>query len=339
MKVKFFSIRPYEEAYLVNANIEKHEIQFEKEALSIHNASTANGFDAVSVFTNDDLSAKVLERLQTAGVRYIAIRATGYDHVNLECAAQAGIKVANVPAYSPYSVAEHTVALMLNLNRKLIQTDKQVKQYDFTLNNLIGFDMHGKTVGIIGMGRIGSVVAKILKGFGCSVVAYDPKPDTKYSLEYDVKYCTLEELYRVSDIITLNCPLTTHTRYIINANSISQMKNGVMIINCGRGGLLKTQDAIDGLKSGKIGYLGLDVYENEKGLFFFDHSGETLNDVYLPELMKYKNVIITPHQAFLTSTALKNIADTTFENINSWGTVNSSPNELRYECKNETAKQ
>lgn len=318
MKVKLFSIKPFEEAYLNRSNKGKHELYFEPEALSIENADSCKGFEVVSVFTNDDLSGPVLQKLNHSGVKYISIRATGYDHVDLKVADLLDFRIANVPEYSPYSVAEQAVMLILALNRKVLVADKQVKQYNFTLNNLIGFDLHGKTVGIIGMGRIGSMVAKILNGFGCTILAYDKVQNPAYSKDSKVKYCTKEEVLRESDIVSLHVPLNDSTKYIINAESIATMKEGVMLINTSRGSLIDTKAAIEGLKSGKIGYLGMDVYEKEKGLFFFDHSDKVLQDDILLELMSFQNVLITPHQGFLTSTALQDIADTTLYNINCW---------------------
>jgi D-lactate dehydrogenase len=334
MKVKFFSVSSFEEHFLLNANCKRNEISFEAAPLSLENTSLAKGYKAISVFTNDDLSEFVLEKLKSYGVNYITIRATGYDQVNLEYAFQNKITVANVPEYSPYAIAEHVVAQMLALNRKIILADKQVKQYDFSLNTLIGFDMNGKTVGIIGMGRIGGSVAKILNGFGCKILAYDIISNSLLTEKYGVVYCSKEEIFRNADIITLHCPLTNQTKYTINRESIRLMKTGVMIINCGRGGLLNTEEVLEGLESKKIGYLGIDVYEKEKGLFFFDHSNEKLEDPTLLKLMTFDNVLITPHQAFLTSTALRNIADTTFYNIDCWAQGSKSKNELFVNLQN-----
>ncbi len=328
MKIKFFSIRPYEETYLNESNRTGQEIVFEPMPLSIHNAGDTQGFQAISVFTNDDLSAKVLEKLKENGVRYISIRATGYDHIDLHIASQLGLTVANVPSYSPYSVAEHALTLMLTLNRKIRLADQQVKQYDFTLNKLIGFDMHGKTVGIIGLGKIGETLAKILHGFGCTILAYDIVENTSLIEKYGITYCSKETLFKKSDIITLHCPLNEATHYMINKESLGLMKDGVMIVNCGRGGLIHTADVLDALKTGKIGYLGLDVYEKEKGLFFFNHSGKPLEDPMLLALMQYENVVITPHQGFLTTTALGNIADSTFYAIECWSQGKKSGNDL-----------
>ena len=328
MNVKIFSARKYEESYLIAANVSNHKLTFEPAALSIQTVETTNGYESISVFTNDDLSTTILDKLKDNGVKFLALRSSGYDHIDVNYAKSIGLKVANVPEYSPYSVAEHAVALMLTLNRKIVQTDKQVKLYDFTLNNLIGFDMNSKTVGIIGMGKIGQVVAKILHGFGCNILAYDINPNHTMTEKYKVKYCSKDELIAQADIITLHCPLNESTHYTINKTHLNQMKQGVMIINCGRGGLLNTKEVIEELKSGKIGYLGLDVYEKEKGVFFFNHSNDIIKDDELLELMGFKNVIITPHQAFLTKTALKDIAETTIHNLDCFENNLKNKNEL-----------
>ena len=328
MKVKIFSSRQYEENHLIAANNNKYQIDFEAAPLSIQIVDATKGYTGISAFTNDDLSNPILDKLQGNGVKFIALRSSGYDHIDINYATSIGLKVANVPEYSPYAVAEHAIALMLALNRKIIQTDKQLKLYDFTLNNLIGFDMHSKTVGIIGTGKIGQIVAKILHGFGCKILAHDINPTPTLIEKYNVHYCSKEELMANADIITMHCPLNKLTLYTIDKSTISKMRPGVMIINCGRGGLLNTKDAIEGLKSGQIGYLGMDVYEKEKGVFFFNHSNTILKDDDLLELMSFKNVLITPHQAFLTKTALKDIAETTLYNIDCWANNKVCKNEL-----------
>lgn len=319
MKIKFFSIRKYEQDYLFLSNKGKHEFFFEPEALSIENAETCSGYQIVSVFTNDDLSSEVLQKLKQVGVNYITIRATGYDHADINYADLIDIRIANVPEYSPYSVAEHAMLLILALNRKVITAHKQVSLYNYSLNNLVGFELYNKTVGIIGMGRIGSTLAGILKGgFGCNILACDQVENPSLIEKYKVHYCTKEEIFTKADIISLHVPLNEKTKYIINEESIDKMKQGVMLINTGRGGLVNTNAVIEGLKNGKIGYFGMDVYEKEKGIFFYDHSDEVLKDDALLTLMSFKNVLITPHQGFLTSTALQDIADITLYNINCW---------------------
>jgi D-lactate dehydrogenase len=266
------------------------------------------------VFVNDQVNAAVIARLDSLGVRLIALRCAGYNNVDLAAANKHRITVVRVPAYSPYAVAEHTLALMLALNRKLHRAYNRVRQGNFALDGLLGFDMHGKTVGIIGTGEIGTVVAQILTGFGCPTLAFDPIPNqTCRSL--GVRYVEPNELFAESDIITLHCPLTPENKYMINAAAIVRMKNGVMLINTSRGALLDTLSIIDALKSGKIGYLGLDVYEEEEEIFFEDRSGLILSDDVFARLLTFPNVIITGHQAFFTREALLNIAGTTIDNI------------------------
>lgn len=328
MRIKFFSSRKYEESFLINANKGKHELVFDEEALSLSTAEKTKNFDAISIFVNDECTTEILTKLHECGVRHISLRAAGYNNVDLPTAKKLGISVANVPEYSPYAVAEHTVALILALNRKLHETKAKLDHYDFTLDGLEGFDINGKTVGIIGLGRIGGVVAKIMTGFGCKILAYDVKENQDYKKSYNITYTSLEELYEKSDIITLHAPLNEQTHYLLNKNAFDKMKAGVMIVNSGRGPLLNTADAIEALKADKIGYLGLDVYEREKGIFFYNHSSAGIKDEILKKLMKMPNVIVTPHMSFLTKTALKNIADTTFENINQWNNGVIATNEL-----------
>ncbi|MCS6809555.1 MAG: 2-hydroxyacid dehydrogenase, partial [Candidatus Kapabacteria bacterium] len=263
-------------------------------------------------------SAEVLDKLYDAGVRYIALRSAGFNHVDIQRARELGFRVANVPAYSPYAVAEHTVALMLALNRKIVRASNRVRDLNFSLDGLVGFDMNGKTVGIIGTGKIGSVVAKILHGFGCRLLCYDIKPDPELERLYAAVFTDLSTLCAESDIITLHTPLLPETKYLINHERIAQMKKGVMLINTSRGGLVHTADVIEGLKSGHIGYLGIDVYEQEQGIFFYDYSDTILQDDMIARLLTFPNVLITSHQAFLTHTALHNIAETTLYNVSCW---------------------
>jgi D-lactate dehydrogenase len=262
------------------------------------------------------------------GIKYLALRSAGYNHVDLVKAKELGMKVANVPEYSPYSVAEHTVALILALNRKLIRAHNRVMDLNFSLDGLTGFDLHGKTTGIVGMGKIGKVVSRIMHGFGCHILAYDILPDKKLQQELKIEYTGLDELCVRSDIITLHTPLLESTRYLINAARIEIMKKGVMLINTSRGGLIDTKEVIRALKTGKIGYLGLDVYEEEKGLFFEDHSENILQDDVIARLMTFKNVLITSHQAFLTNEALEGIAATTIENLDALEKTGTSTNEI-----------
>jgi len=328
MKVAIYSTRGYERTYLEKSNNGQLDLLFLEEALSSDTVSLAEGCEAVSIFTNDDGSAPILEKLSKLGVKYIAIRAAGYDQTDISKANELGIRVGNVPEYSPYSIAEHTIAMIQALNRKIVLADKKVKAYNFSLNDLIGYDLNGKTVGIVGLGKIGGIVARILNAFGCRLLGYDIEPNQEFIEKYGVSYVGLDELCEQSDIISLHAPLNEHTKYMIDKNRIARMKKGVMIINTGRGGLINTQDAIDGLKSGQIGYLGLDVYEKEKGLFFYDHSDSIPQDDVFARLLSFKNVLITGHQAFLTSNALENIADMTIYHLSSWSKGQKSKHEL-----------
>ena len=328
MKVIVYSIKDFERSYLIQANKMNHELTYTEEALNAGTTGLAQTHEAVVVFTGDDVSAEVVQNLPKAGVKYIAVRAVGYDNVDIKKANALGIKVANVPEYSPYAIAEHAVAMMLALNRKLILADQQVSRHNFTVGNLVGFDLHQKTVGIIGTGRTGSVLAKILHGFGCRLLGYDIQENKELIEKYDLQYVDLKTLCRSSDIISIHTPLNTDTKYLINREMLDEMKAGVMLINTARGGVINTDHVLEALESGKIGYLGLDVYEREKGVFFYDHSKEKIKDEVLIKLMRYPNVMITPHQAFATKEALSNIADTSFYNIDCWALDKRSDNEL-----------
>ena len=328
MRVIMYSTYEFERATIAAANAGRHDIRFVELALNEDTASFADGYEAVIVFVNDDVSARVIDKLKLAGVRVIACRSAGYNNVDIAYAKQSGMRIARVPAYSPYAVAEHAVALMLALNRKLIRANSRVHELNFSLSGLTGFDMNGKTVGILGTGKIGAAVARIMHGFGCHILAYDPYEDASLKEKYNLVYTTKEELYRNSDIITLHLPLLPDTKYVINAESIAMMKKGIMLINTSRGGLVNTKDVIAGLKSGKIGYLGLDVYEEEANLFFYDRSEDILQDDVISRLLTFKNVLITSHQGFLTDTALKNIADTTIFNLDCFAEGKACENEI-----------
>jgi D-lactate dehydrogenase len=266
------------------------------------------------VFVNDSVDRQVLRTLAAGGTRLVALRCAGFNNVDVAAAAEFGVTVLRVPAYSPYAVAEHTIALLLALNRKLHRAVTRVREQNFSLNGLLGFDLHGKTVGIVGTGRIGSVVARILAGFGCRLLAHDPSVNPACR-ELGVEYVSLEQLARESDIITLHCPLTPQTYRLINADVLQQVKPGVMLINTNRGAVIDTRAVIDALKCGRIGALGLDVYEEEADLFFHDLSGEIIQDDVFARLLTFPNVIITAHQAYFTREALANIAQTTMQNI------------------------
>ena len=328
MKTSVYSTHKFEKETLAGAAEGKHELIWIEASLSLTTAVLAQGTDAVSIFVNDDASEPVLRKLKELGVRFLVLRSAGFNHVNLEAAKALGFRVARVPEYSPYAVAEHTVALMLALNRKLMRAHNRIRDGNFSLDGLTGFDMHGKTVGIVGFGKIGKVVASIVHGFGCKIIAYDPVPDKAFGEKYEIRYDSVDTLFRDSDIISLHAPLTEATRYLVNRKTIELMKKGVMLINTGRGGLVHTKDVIAGLKTGKIGYLGLDVYEEEKGLFFEDHSSDILQDDTIARLHTFQNVLVTSHQAFLTDTALMNIAATTVSNLDDFEHGKACANEV-----------
>jgi D-lactate dehydrogenase len=328
MKILIYSTKDFEKPYLQSAVNNQQEVVFAEEPLSLQTAEKAKGFDVVSIFTGDDAAAPVIEALYKNGVRFIAIRAAGYDNVDLQMANELGVKIANVPAYSPYAIAEHAVALILCLNRKNITAHTQVQQQNFTLGNLVGYDLHGKTVGIIGTGRIGSVFAKIMHGFGCRLLGYDIEENKTLQESYGLEYVDLTALCREANIISIHTALTPATKYMIDKKLIGLMQQGTMIINTSRGACINTAAFIEGLQTGHIGYYGADVYENERGVFFYDFTNKALQDDMLKKLLSMPNVLITPHQAFATQEALGNIAATTFYNIDCWQKKMDSKNEL-----------
>ncbi len=315
MKTLFYSTKAYEQPYLEAANKIAADITFLRKDLNIQNAHLANGFDIVSIFTGDDANGEVLDCLHKLGVRFIATRAAGHDNIDIEKANELGIAVSNVPAYSPYAIAEHVVALIQALNRKIVTAYNQGQQQNFTTDKLIGFDLHGKTVGIIGVGIIGSVLVKIMHGFGCKILCCDLKENNLLKEKFGVEYTDKETLCATADIISIHTSFTPETKYLINKKLIDKMKPGTMLINTGRGGCVNTADVLEGLENGQIGYFGADVYENERGIFFCDLTGKEMKDELLKKLLAMPNVLITPHQAFATVQALTNIADTTFYNI------------------------
>lgn len=329
MKIAVFSAHRFEQPFLEAANRQGHELVMIPTRLDRQTVELAAGFDAVCLFVNDDGSADVIERLHELGVRFLALRSAGYNHVDLVRASELGLRAAYVPEYSPYAVADHTVALMLALNRRLVRAHNRVREMNFSLDGLVGFDMRGKTAGVVGTGRIGAAVASILHGFGCNLIGYDPYPDAELAERYDLRYADMETLCRESDIVTLHLPLTPATRYIIGEDAISWMKPGVMLINTSRGALVDTRAVIGALKTGHIGYLGIDVYEEEAGLFFEDRSEHILQDDVIARLMTFPNVLITSHQAFLTETALTNIADSTFASLDAWAEGSRPADELQ----------
>ncbi len=335
-KIAFFDTKPYDKASFDEANKKfNFNITYFEGKLSAKTAKLLQEFEAVCVFVNDVIDKKVIEILKKNDIKILALRCAGYNNVDLE-AIHGFIHVVRVPAYSPYAVAEHTVSLMMTLNRKIHKSYSRTREGNFSLNGLEGFDMHGRTAGIIGTGKIGQCLISILKGFGMEVLAYDLFPNEKYAKEAGIKYVSLDEIYEKSNIISLHCPLTEETKHMINNESITKMKKGVMIINTGRGKLINSKDLIKGLKSGKIGSAGLDVYEEESAYFFEDKSTDMITDDVLARLMTFPNVIITSHQAFLTEDALNNIAKTTLQNVADY--FNDAPlkNEICYFC--ETGK-
>ena len=315
MKIAVFNTKPYDEEFLRAANRAfKHKLTFLEPRLSEQTVSLAAGFPAVCVFVHDEVSARVLEILNANGTHLVALRCAGFNNVDLKTAERLNMKIVRVPAYSPYAVAEHTVGLMLTLNRKIYKSYTRVREGNFSLDGLLGFDMHQRTVGVIGTGKIGAIVARIVKGFGCHVLAYDVRRNPEVE-QLGAQYVSLNELYKRSDVITLHCPLIPETYHLIGADAVRRMKPGVMLINSSRGELIDTKAVIAGLKSGKIGYLGLDVYEEEADLFFEDLSTRVIQDDVFSRLLTFPNVIITGHQAFFTREAMKNIAETTLKNI------------------------
>jgi D-lactate dehydrogenase len=318
VRLDVFSAKPHDREFLGGAATGSGlEVCFHEARLNIDTVRLAQGADAICVFVNDDLGSAVVSELAALGVRMIALRSAGFNHVNLRAAHDAGILVARVPAYSPHAVAEHTVALILTLNRKTHRAWNRVREGNFALDGLTGFDMHGKVAGIIGTGLIGTVLARILTGFGCEVLASDPHINAQCQA-LGVRYVEIEQLLARSDIITLQCPLTPDTHHLINDHAIVQMKPGVMLINTSRGAVVDTRAVIRGLKSGRIGALGLDVYEEEGDLFFEDLSQSYIPDDVFARLLTFPNVLITGHQGFFTREALQAIAETTIANVKSF---------------------
>lgn len=318
MRIILFSNQTYDrDSFLAANHGHGFELHFQQAQLREDTVALAMGFEVVCPFVNDDLSRPVLEHLAAGGTRLIALRSAGYNHVDLAAAQALGLAVVRVPAYSPHAVAEHGVGLVLALCRHLHRAYNRTREGDFSLHGLTGFDLHGRTVGIIGSGQIGEVFARIMSGFGCHILAYDPYPNRAIEA-LGGRFVELDELLAQSDIISLHCPLNDATRHLINADSLERMKRGAMLINTGRGALVDTPALIEALKSGQLGYLGLDVYEEEADIFFADRSDQPLQDDVLARLLTFPNVIITAHQAFLTREALAGIAQTTLANIAAW---------------------
>ena len=331
MKLLIYSAKDYEIPFLGKANSNRHKVTYTKDALDTHTAIQSMGYKAISIFSGDDASMVVLEKLWDLGVRYITLRSSGYNNIHIKAAKRFGFKVANVPDYSPHAIAEHAAALLLSFNRKLVLADAQVRQFNFSQEGLMGFNLHGKTVGIVGTGKIGSIMVKIMHGFGCKILGCDLEPDNDLVELCDVTYTTLDQICRKSDIISLHIPLNYDNYYLIDKTKLALMKQDAILINTSRGAIVDTKALIDTLEKKKIGGYCSDVYEKEKGVFFKDRSKSGIEDEPLKQLLSLTNVLLTPHQAFMTPEALTNIARTTFENIDSWGEGKVCKNELGYE--------
>ncbi|MDR3404128.1 MAG: 2-hydroxyacid dehydrogenase [Chthoniobacter sp.] len=325
MNVAFFSTKKYDRSSFVAANGERHTLRFLEPHLTAETVSLARSSDAVCVFVNDTLDAGVIEELSALGVRFIALRCAGFNNVDLPEAARLGIGVGRVPAYSPHAVAEYTVALMLTLNRQIHRAYSRVRDGNFSLDGLLGFDFHGRTVGLVGTGKIGAITAKILLGLGCQVIAHDPFPN-KECAALGVEFVGLNQLFSRAHVISLHCPLTPENHHLISDPALAKMRDGVMIINTSRGALIDTRAVIEALKSGRVGYLGLDVYEEEGDLFFEDLSDKIIADDIFTRLLTFPNVLITGHQAFFTRNALDNIAATTVANLTEFETTGRCTN-------------
>jgi D-lactate dehydrogenase len=328
VRIAVFSARSYDQRFLEEANARHgHELTFLEARLDATTVALAEGFDAVCPFVNDRVDADVVARLAAGGTRLLTLRSAGFNHVDLEAAEDHGITVVRVPAYSPYAVAEHTVALMLGVERKIHRAANRVRDGNFALDGLLGFDLRNKRIGIIGTGRIGMIVARIMRGFGCSIRAYDPFPSDDVR-DLGVRYEDLDTLLGECDVITLHCPLTPETHHIIDAEALTKTRPGVMIVNTSRGALIDTRAVIDALKDGRIGHLALDVYEEEGDLFFEDLSDTGIQDDVFARLLTFPNVLITAHQAFFTEEALRNISETTLGNATAFAAGRESGNEL-----------
>jgi D-lactate dehydrogenase len=332
MKIAFFDAKPYDKDSF-NAVNERFgfEIKYFKFHLSPDNVSLAKGYDVVCAFVNDMVSKEVIDQLYEYGIQLVALRSAGYNNVDFT-AAFGKVHIVRVPAYSPHAIAELTVGLMLSLNRKIHRAANRTREGNFALQGLLGFDMYGKTAGVIGTGKIGKVLIDILRGFGMNVLAYDKFPDNAFAVKSGCSYVEIDELFAKSDIISLNCPLTKETEYLVNSNTLSKMKDGVMIINTGRGKLINTADLIEGLKNGKVASAGLDVYEEESDYFYEDLSDTIIADDNLARLLSFNNVILTSHQGFFTREALSKIAEVTLQNIKDYQDNKSLENEICYQC-------
>lgn len=332
VKLAFFDTKPYDREYFDRSNAGiGAQIKYFPVKLGSDTAALASGYDAVCAFVNDEIDAACADALAAGGVKLVALRCAGYNNVDL-AAVWGRLHVVRVPAYSPHAVAEHAVALLLSLNRKTHKSYVRTRDGNFTLAGLEGFDLYGKTAGIVGTGKIGRIAADILKGFGMRVLVYDPFPDQAWAAARGMEYVALGELFRGADVVSLHCPLTAETHHLVNAAALASMKDGAIIVNTGRGGLIDTPALIGALKSKKLGGAGLDVYEEEDAYFFEDHSAQVIQDDVLARLLTFPNVLVTGHQAFLTREALTAIADTTLANVVDYFATGELPNEICYRC-------
>ncbi len=330
MKIAFFDTHSYDKKSFVEANKAfDYEIDFRDYKLNENTALTARGYDVVCVFVNDVVNAEVIKTLSDCGVKLIALRCAGFNNVDLKAAAAAGIKVVRVPAYSPYAVAEHGVALLMSLTRHIPQAYLRTKTANFNIEGLTGRDLYGLTAGILGTGKIGRIMADILMGFGMKIIAYDPFPNEQWAKEKNIEYVGLDEIFQRSDVLSLHCPLTEETKHVVNHDRMKMMKHDAVIINTGRGALIDSKALVHALKHGHIGGIGMDVYEEESKYFFSDWSTDIMTDDTLARLLTFPNVIITGHQAFLTTNALKNLAETTLENVKAFAAGEELVNEVK----------
>jgi D-lactate dehydrogenase len=325
MRVVVFSTKPYDRYFLGRANDGRHDLVFQEPRLSAATASLAAGADAVCLFVHDQADAAVIDALAAGGAKAIALRCAGFNNIDLAAAARRHIKVARVPAYSPHGVAEHAVALLLTLNRRIHRAFNRVREGNFALEGLLGFDLHGKTVGIVGTGKIGACFAQIMAGFGCRLLAHDLVENPAVRA-LGAEYVPLERLFAEAHIVSLHCPLTATTHHLINERTLAAMREGVFLINTGRGPLVDTAAAVDALKSGRLGALAIDVYEEEEGVFYEDLSSAILADDVLARLLTFPNVLVTSHQAFFTREAMEAIAATTVANLDDFAAGRACPN-------------
>lgn len=334
MKVAVFSTKNYDRKFLGKFNENyHHDITFFEAPLNEDTANLTQGFEAACIFVNDKLDAGTIGKIHDNGIKLLALRCAGFNNVDLEAASQNGIEVRRVPAYSPQAVAEHAVALIMTLNRKTHKAYNRIREGNFSLEKLLGFNVYGKTVGVIGTGEIGTAFCRIMLGFGCKVVAYDVQTSEELA-SAGVEYLSLELLLQKSDIISIHCPLVPQTRHLMNSSTFAQMKKGAMLINTSRGAVIDTQDAVEALKSCQLGYLGIDVYEQEENLFFRDLSESIIADDLISRLIGFPNVLITSHQGFFTQEALDKISTTTLQNISDFENAKETPNIVRFKKAN-----